>query len=440
MHEQIYLLIEREFILLDENVYKVGRSSQTGMKRFNQYPKGSQLLLFVPCINSVDIEKIIIALFRKKYISRFDIGHEYFECDNYTLMLLDIINIIHNHSSIINFEKNKTYLKEQKNKYRILDHNLDSVTITEENDIESSTEDEINDDNTGYNDLIIDNQNQSQDDNTKQDNQMIDNGDIDNDNTDATPENEQKNKKRINKKFTWRNDKYNNHTVISKLTKTNHIYLCYWIIDYFNKKQLIDAPSNYLRKQFIDYILTQDVTVNTYFISEQNFDNILININNLISFNICSIVKETKRIIIKWNNENIDKYLIRDVNSNPVETLIENDLKNPEENKKQIKRLLNLFLKDIHLKCVKVNDKYTIDERYSIATIIYEKYLMFTNKKVFYSKFRDFCKINYYNFEHIGIINFSKLLCNNVIKIQRVQDLRAILIDLDILPDYLKNS
>ena len=55
MHNSIYLLQEREFINSNENIYKIGRTKQANIQRFNQYPKGSKLLLHIVCD---DCEKI----------------------------------------------------------------------------------------------------------------------------------------------------------------------------------------------------------------------------------------------------------------------------------------------------------------------------------------------------------------------------------------------
>ena len=77
----IYLVKEREFIKTKENIYKIGRSKQENTKRFLQYPKGSELILQETCIDCIKTEKMIINEFKKHFIHRKDIGHEYFEGD-----------------------------------------------------------------------------------------------------------------------------------------------------------------------------------------------------------------------------------------------------------------------------------------------------------------------------------------------------------------------
>lgn len=57
--EYIYLLIVREFKNSKKNVYKIGRTKQENHKRFNQYPKGSSLLLQIICNDCTKNEKDI---------------------------------------------------------------------------------------------------------------------------------------------------------------------------------------------------------------------------------------------------------------------------------------------------------------------------------------------------------------------------------------------
>ncbi len=89
----IYLLQEREFINSKEPIYKIGRSTQEHTKRFGQYPKGSQLLLQIICVDCKTSEKILIGSFKKKYKHKKEIGNEYFEGD-YKLMMDDIYTYV----------------------------------------------------------------------------------------------------------------------------------------------------------------------------------------------------------------------------------------------------------------------------------------------------------------------------------------------------------
>jgi hypothetical protein len=86
----IYLLQEREFLKTGELIYKVGRTTKPNYQRFNQYPNGSVLLFQMICIDYVKNEMSIIEQFKHKFISRPDIGREYFEGD-----YNDMIDIIY---------------------------------------------------------------------------------------------------------------------------------------------------------------------------------------------------------------------------------------------------------------------------------------------------------------------------------------------------------
>lgn len=93
--EYIYLLKEREFIKSCENIYKIGKTSQSNDKRFKQYPKGSILIFQSTCSNCCEIEKIVINNFCLNFRQRKDIGTEYFEGDCND-MIIEILEIIKN--------------------------------------------------------------------------------------------------------------------------------------------------------------------------------------------------------------------------------------------------------------------------------------------------------------------------------------------------------
>jgi hypothetical protein len=91
----IYLLRLREFIKTNENVYKIGRTKQYNLKRINQYPKGTEIIIFRKCFNCNKMENEIIKLFKNKYNHCIDYGNEYFEGNEFE-MILDINNILDN--------------------------------------------------------------------------------------------------------------------------------------------------------------------------------------------------------------------------------------------------------------------------------------------------------------------------------------------------------
>ena len=104
MCEYIYLIQEREFIKTKENIYKIGKTKQENLKRFNSYPNGSNLLLYSICSNCNNIERVIIKLFREKYVLQRDIGNEYFKGNHYEMMK-DINDTIFNYKEEENLEE-----------------------------------------------------------------------------------------------------------------------------------------------------------------------------------------------------------------------------------------------------------------------------------------------------------------------------------------------
>ena len=74
----VYLLIEREFMASKQNIFKIGRSVNV-CNRTKRYPKGSQLLVVLPCIDSCVSECNIQKVFSEKFTQRKDIGSEYYE-------------------------------------------------------------------------------------------------------------------------------------------------------------------------------------------------------------------------------------------------------------------------------------------------------------------------------------------------------------------------
>lgn len=111
--DYIYLLREREFIKLNEYVYKIGKSKQEFGKRLNDYPKDSEVLLTIKVVNCDITEQIIISKFKDSFKHRDDIGAEYFEGDIKEMMQI-IFNI-----GILQIE-NKVNSEDEKNKIKFL--------------------------------------------------------------------------------------------------------------------------------------------------------------------------------------------------------------------------------------------------------------------------------------------------------------------------------
>jgi len=140
----VYLLQEREFIKTNELIYKIGRTKQEHNKRLNQYPKGSVLLFQIICFNCVNIENIIINIFKQKYKHRKDIGNEYFE-GNSKDMIKEINDIVNN--EII--EPNKKYHYGHNN-YKNQDENNSDENNSDENNSDENNQYENNPDKYCY--------------------------------------------------------------------------------------------------------------------------------------------------------------------------------------------------------------------------------------------------------------------------------------------------
>jgi len=97
--EYIYILKEREFIKTNEDIYKIGKTRQDNLGRFNNYPNGSSLYLQYFCNNSDFIELRIIDSFKENFIQRLDIGREYFE-GNIDEMMNNIYHIRNQYSKL----------------------------------------------------------------------------------------------------------------------------------------------------------------------------------------------------------------------------------------------------------------------------------------------------------------------------------------------------
>lgn len=77
----VYILQEREFINSGQPIYKMGRTQQEDFRRFKNYPKGSKMEFYSPCVDCKYAENKIKTVFKEKFKQRTDIGTESFEGD-----------------------------------------------------------------------------------------------------------------------------------------------------------------------------------------------------------------------------------------------------------------------------------------------------------------------------------------------------------------------
>jgi hypothetical protein len=105
LQNNIYLLQTREFV--NSSIYKIGKITKPLLKRFNQYPNGSRLILQMECIDCDYCEKKLLEMFRTKYINKLEYGREYFEGDCIS-MTRDIFDFIMGEREIKDTKVNST--------------------------------------------------------------------------------------------------------------------------------------------------------------------------------------------------------------------------------------------------------------------------------------------------------------------------------------------
>ena len=82
----IYLIREREFIRMNESIFKLGRSSNI-KNRCGSYPKNSEIIIILQVSDSVQVEKELMKQFKQLFSQRRDIGEEYFAGDKAQMIL-----------------------------------------------------------------------------------------------------------------------------------------------------------------------------------------------------------------------------------------------------------------------------------------------------------------------------------------------------------------
>jgi len=99
----IYIIWTRECIKCREPIYKIGKTKQEGLKRFNAYPAGSSIKLHIESVDCDRDEKFVKELFKSKYKQILSYGNEYFE-GNINDMKLDVMLIVEANSTYSNSE------------------------------------------------------------------------------------------------------------------------------------------------------------------------------------------------------------------------------------------------------------------------------------------------------------------------------------------------
>jgi hypothetical protein len=77
--DYIYLVRTRESMRFGEDIYKIGKTKQAGMKRMRGYDKGTEVIIFIQVANCDLSERQLLEQFRREFSPRVDRGAEYFE-------------------------------------------------------------------------------------------------------------------------------------------------------------------------------------------------------------------------------------------------------------------------------------------------------------------------------------------------------------------------
>jgi len=88
-----YIIHEKQFVETNQNIYKIGKTTQHAIKRYLQHPKGSVLKIQMSVANCTIVKNKLKKTFDEKFINRKDIGREYYE-GNYDEMEIEFINVI----------------------------------------------------------------------------------------------------------------------------------------------------------------------------------------------------------------------------------------------------------------------------------------------------------------------------------------------------------
>lgn len=89
----IYIIQVREFVRLGEQTYKIGKTgANPPWKRFDGYPKGSQVKFLLEVLDRHTFERKVLDVFKSKYRQMLEYGTEYFMGD-LNEMIQDMISI-----------------------------------------------------------------------------------------------------------------------------------------------------------------------------------------------------------------------------------------------------------------------------------------------------------------------------------------------------------
>ena len=101
VQEYVYIIRECDFVRLNEDIYKIGRTAKINPEdRFQKYRKGTEIVAFFKVNNSINCEKEMITCFSNhtNIKKRCEYGKEYFE-GNRNELLNEILQIVNNYKN-----------------------------------------------------------------------------------------------------------------------------------------------------------------------------------------------------------------------------------------------------------------------------------------------------------------------------------------------------
>lgn len=137
--QYIYLIQERESIRCNDNVYKIGKTTQEPNSRMKGYPKSSKLYITVIVDDCTKSEKDLLTIFRNKFILRPEFGNEYFY-GNVIEMMEEIIKYQKN-----NYKQKNEVQKEVQTSQSIMNNNhSNEVEMKAQTEVQTSQQPIIN--------------------------------------------------------------------------------------------------------------------------------------------------------------------------------------------------------------------------------------------------------------------------------------------------------
>lgn len=90
----VYMLREREFVRLNENTVKIGKTTRRPHSRLTNYPKNSEIIFVKQVDNCHTKETELLKNFKKRFVWMKEYGLEYYYCDSLEDMKTTFLAIV----------------------------------------------------------------------------------------------------------------------------------------------------------------------------------------------------------------------------------------------------------------------------------------------------------------------------------------------------------